>query len=150
MFLADTNAISESRKGAKGNPGVVSFFHESQSLIFLPVQVIGEVRYGIEKLRHKGDFPQARRVEAWLQSILEEYARRIIPFDLRCAQMWGTLMGVNEQHPVDKQIAAIALVYDLTVVTRNTNDFAGTGARLLNPFLDDAASGELPVSRKSH
>ena len=47
-------------------------------------------------------------------------------------------MGANEQHIVDKQIAAIALVYDLIVVTRNTNDFAGTGAQLLNPFFADA------------
>jgi hypothetical protein len=37
----------------------------------------------------------------------------------------------------------------LTVITRNTNDFAGTGARLLNPFLSGAASGDLPVSQKS-
>jgi len=50
---------------------------------------------------------------------------------------------------VDKQIAAIALVYDLTVITRNTNDFAGTGARLLNPFLSDAVSGDPSLSRKS-
>jgi predicted nucleic acid-binding protein len=47
-------------------------------------------------------------------------------------------MSPNNQHPIDKQIAAIALVYDLTVVTRNTQDFAGTGARLLNPFQDVA------------
>ncbi|MGD0548297.1 MAG: type II toxin-antitoxin system VapC family toxin [Terracidiphilus sp.] len=150
MFLADTNTISELRKGAKGNPGVVSLFQESRPLIFLQVQVIGEVRYGIEKLKRKGDFPQARRVEDWLQSILEEYAPRILPFDLRCAQRWGTLMGANEQHPVDKQIAAIALVYDLTVVTRNTDDFAGTGVRLLNPFLNTAVSADPPLSRKSN
>ena len=46
-------------------------------------------------------------------------------------------MSPNNQNPVDKQIAAIALVYDLTVVTRNMDDFAGTGVRLLNPFLRD-------------
>jgi hypothetical protein len=27
-----------------------------------------------------------------------------------------------------------ALLHDLTVVTRNTEDFAGCGVRLLNPF----------------
>jgi hypothetical protein len=148
MFLADTNAIIELRKGAKGNPGVVSLFLESRELIFLPVQVIGEVRYGIEKLKRKGDFPQARRVEEWLQSILEVYAQRILPFDLQCAELWGTLMGVSDQHIVDKQIAAIALVYDLTVVTRNVDDFAGTGARLLNPFLGDQAPAGPPASRR--
>jgi predicted nucleic acid-binding protein len=40
----------------------------------------------------------------------------------------------HAEHEIDKQIAAIALINDLTVVTRNTADFAGTGVRLLNPF----------------
>ncbi len=31
-------------------------------------------------------------------------------------------------------IAATAVIHDLTVVTRNVDDFAGTGARVLNPF----------------
>jgi predicted nucleic acid-binding protein len=47
-------------------------------------------------------------------------------------------MGVDDQHIVDRQIAAIALVHDLTIVTRNTSHFAGTGVRILNPFLADA------------
>jgi predicted nucleic acid-binding protein len=43
-------------------------------------------------------------------------------------------LSPNPQHPIDKQIAAIGLIYNLTVVTRNTADFARTGVRLLNPF----------------
>ena len=38
---------------------------------------------------------------------------------------------------VDKQIAATAIVHQLTLVTRNTRDFQSTGARLLNPFTED-------------
>jgi hypothetical protein len=138
MFLADTNAISELRKGAKADPGVVTFFSGTEQEVFLPAQVIGELRFGIERLKHKGDLPQARRVDEWFQSIGEKYAQRILVFDLECATMWGILMGVNDQHIVDRQIAAIALVYDLTVVTRNTAHFAGTGVRLMNPFFADA------------
>jgi len=37
-------------------------------------------------------------------------------------------------HELDKQIAATALINDLTLLTRNTADFAGTGVKLLNPF----------------
>ncbi|AOF82433.1 plasmid stability-like /nucleic acid-binding, contains PIN domain protein [Methyloversatilis sp. RAC08] len=44
-------------------------------------------------------------------------------------------MSRSPQHPEDKQIAAIALIHDLTLVTRNTADFASTGVRLLNPFV---------------
>ena len=35
---------------------------------------------------------------------------------------------------VDKQIAATALVNNLIVVTRNTEDFVSSGVDLLNPF----------------
>lgn len=63
---------------------------------------------------------------------------RILSFDLQCAKIWGALMGVNDQHIVDRQIAAIALHYDLTIVTRNTAHFADMGVPVLNPFLADA------------
>jgi predicted nucleic acid-binding protein len=40
----------------------------------------------------------------------------------------------NPHKAIDKQIAAIAILHDLTVVTRNVDDFACFGVRLLNPF----------------
>ena len=52
MFLADTNVISELRKGAKADPGVVSLFLGAGQEIFLPVQVLGELRQGIENLKY--------------------------------------------------------------------------------------------------
>jgi toxin FitB len=142
MFLVDTNAISELRRGSKADPGVVRMLKSVEKDIFLPVQVIGELRQGIERLRHRGDFLQAQRLEAWFTTVLDAFALRILAFDVNCAQTWGRLMGRNDQNPVDKQIAAIALVYDLTVVTRDTGDFAGTGVRQLNPFVADAPSGK--------
>jgi len=41
----------------------------------------------------------------------------------------------HPEHPIDKQIAAIALIHDLTVVTRNVDDFRGTGVAIKNPFV---------------
>jgi hypothetical protein len=137
VYLVDTNVISERRKGARADRGVIDFINAPEHELFLPVQVVGELLRGVENLRARGDHPQALRLEAWLQPLLEEFAPRILAFDLLCAEAWGKLMGVNDQNPVDKQIAAIALVYDLTVVTRNTDHFAGTGVRLLNPFAAD-------------
>ena len=58
----------------------------------------------------------------------------ILPFDAGIAQVWGRLPLPHAENPLDKQIAATALVYDLTVVTRNTSRFAATGVRLWNPF----------------
>lgn len=139
MFLLDTNVLSERRKGAKADPGVVEFLDQAGDEVFLPVQVVGELLSGIHGLRLRGDLPQARKLEAWFQLVLDEYEQQILNFDIDCARTWGFLMGVNDQHIVDRQIAAIALVYDLTVVTRNTGHYAGTGVQLLNPFRGGAA-----------
>jgi len=112
MFLIDTNAISELRKGTKADPGVVSLLRRAEQEIFLPVQVIGELRQGIENLKHRGDLPQARKLEQWFQTLQEAFGQRILDFDAACAQIWGTLTSPSNQSPVDKQIAAIALLYD--------------------------------------
>ena len=77
---------------------------------------------------------QADRLDAWLTDVLDRYRHDILAFDIDAAQVWGRLRVPQPAHEIDKQIAAIALVYDLTLVTRNAADFDGTGVRLLNPF----------------
>jgi toxin FitB len=62
------------------------------------------------------------------------YAESILAFDEETAHVWGRLRVPNPENPLDKQIAATALINDLTVVTQNTGHYAPTGARLLNPF----------------
>lgn len=136
MYLVDTNVISEARKGKKANPGVLRFFQtiEAEEL-YLSVQTIGEIRRGLENIRHRGDLPQARKLEIWLDLVVTSYADRILSFDDECAQVWGRLMSPRHEQPIDKQIAAIALIHGLTVVTRNVDDFRGTGTKTSNPFV---------------
>ncbi|MEM4986887.1 type II toxin-antitoxin system VapC family toxin [Collimonas sp. H4R21] len=135
MYLLDTNVISESRKGKKANPGMQKFWRSvDPDAIYLPVQSIGEIRRGVEIVKRRGDSAQAKMLEIWLQTLATVYADRILSFDGDCAQVWGALMSAGNQHPIDKQIAAIALIHDMTVVTRNTSDFVGTGVSLVNPF----------------
>ena len=65
---------------------------------------------------------------------LQAYGDRVLDLDGDAAQIWGRLRVPNHHNAIDKQIAAIALLHDLTVVTRNIDDFASCGVRLLNPF----------------
>jgi len=136
MYLVDTNVISEARKGSKANLGVRKFFQETDSGdIYLSVQTVGEIRRGVESVRQRGDIPQAKKLEKWLDLLVSDYSDKILSFDEECAQVWGRLMSPQPQHPIDKQIAAIALIYDLTVLTRNVDDFRSTGVRIKNPFV---------------
>ena len=136
-YLVDTDVISESRKGVNANPGVRAFFGnvmEQDSPLYISAVTIGELRRGVEKLRHRGDDDQARRLESWLERMSLEYSDAILAFDADIAQVWGRLRVPHPENPLDKQIAATALIHDLTVVTRNVAHFSSTGARLLNPF----------------
>jgi predicted nucleic acid-binding protein len=137
MYLIDTDVISEIRKGDKANPGVRDFFvtaGRKATPLYLSVVTIGELRTGVERLRHRGDLAQARRLERWLLQITTTYAEAILPLDEETAQVWGRLRVPNPENPLDKQIAATALIHDLAVVTRNRAHFAPTGVRLVNPF----------------
>jgi predicted nucleic acid-binding protein len=142
MYLIDTNVISEYRKGARADGGVLQFFADVQStVLFLPVQVVGEIQAGIAKLRRVGTEQarqQAQAYEDWLESLLAEYVNRVLTFDLEAARMWGSLLSNDKKdpHTIDKQIAAIALVNNLTVVTRDKGEaFSRMPAvQVLDPF----------------
>ena len=147
MYLVDTNVVSEARKGARADPGVRRFFRQAASrraAVWLSAVTVGELRCGVERIRRRGDAAQAGRLEVWLDGVLERYADRVLPFDADAAQVWGYLRAPDPGRELDKQIAAIALVNDLTVVTRNVGDFDGTGVRLLDPF-DAGGRGPAPA-----
>lgn len=138
MYLLDTNVISEIRKGKKADKGVQGFFARvisEKTPVYLSVITIGELRRGIENIRYRNDTQQADTLEIWLNSVLTEYGDNILDFGKDPAQIWGRLRVPHHEHLLDKQIAAIALVHDLTVVTRNIDDFSATGVKLLNPFM---------------
>jgi toxin FitB len=140
VYLIDTNVVSEARKKHKANAGVIAFFSETaakEQAVYLSVISVGELRRGVELIAHRGDKLQAQKLGDWLDDVLDEYRNNILPFDRDAAQVWGRLRVPHAEHEIDKQIAATALINGLTVVTRNTADFSGTGVSLRNPFLPD-------------
>ena len=139
VYLVDTDVISELRKKGKADRRVTAFFKDASARdlpLYLAAVTIGELRRGVELIRHRGDTRQARLLERWLDALLAEYSESILSFDADVAQVWGRLRVPHPENPLDKQIAATALLYDLTLVTRNIKHFASTGVKLIDPFAD--------------
>jgi predicted nucleic acid-binding protein len=69
----------------------------------------------------------------------ERFSGRILPVNEETADLWGCLQAAAEARgrplpTLDCQLAATAMVHGLTLVTRNTDDFATTGVELFDPW----------------
>lgn len=133
-FLLDTNVVSELRRGAAANSGVVEWFDDrSPDDLCLSVVTVGEIRQGIEQLRAQNG-PQASALDRWLTGLVQFYEDRLLYVDGDIADEWGRLRARRKPPVMDALLAATARVHNLTLVTRNVRDFAGLQVRLLNPF----------------
>ena len=101
--------------------------------LHLSVVTLGEIERGIEKSR-QGDAEFADTLAAWLESLIQLYADRLLPVTPIVARRWGRLSAQLGHESADLLIAATALTYGLTVVTRNIGHFKPAGVRVLNPF----------------
>ena len=61
--------------------------------------------------------------------------------------MSSRLRVPHAENPLDKQIAATALMYGLTVVTRNVRHYEPTGVAVLNPFTLDWRTSVMSKNR---
>lgn len=136
-FLLDTNVVSELVK-PKPDGNVRRWVDEAdESILFLSAMTLGEIRKGIESL---GPGARRGRLESWLQVDLRlRFRDRILPIDEAIADRWGAIsaMAAAKGKPVpvvDGILAATALHHNLTFVTRNNSDVAGTGVSTLNPW----------------
>jgi predicted nucleic acid-binding protein len=135
--LLDTCVISE-LVAKHPSPKVVDFVDLLDSDdVYLSVITIGEIAKGVEKL------PKSKRKQellSWLkEDLLVRFDGRIIPLDTEVLMQWGTLIARLESTgitlpAIDSLIAATTLTHKLTLVTRNEDDFNGTGIEIVNPW----------------
>ena len=86
----------------------------------------------MESIRRR-DVPSAQALEQWLFRLTTSFGDRVLPVDYRVADRWGSLNVPDPVPTVDGLLAATAIIYDLTLVTRNLRDIERTGARVLDP-----------------
>jgi predicted nucleic acid-binding protein len=111
-----------------------------ESELHLSVVTIGELEKGIARLP---DSAKRLALEQWVRrDLAERFRARLLSIDAGIASRWGAISGASEARGqslpvVDALIAATALLHDLVVVTRNTEDLERCGARCLNPWLSN-------------
>ena len=134
-YLLDTNILSEIRKSRCSPTIKVSAWWETMKSesVFLSVLVLGEVRKGIDILGRR-DPATGLVLERWLKETSDAFAGKILNVNLETALRWGQLSAIRTLPQVDGILAATALIHDLTLVTRNIDDFRGFGLRVFNPF----------------
>ena len=136
-YLLDTCLISE-LVARQPNPNVVEFVDAlDPDDVYLSVITVGEITKGIEKL------PRSKRkqeLQTWLkEDLLIRFDGKIISLDVAVLVEWGILTARLESSgrtvPVmDALMAATVLAHQLSLVTRNANDFEGAGVDIINPW----------------
>lgn len=133
-YLVDTNVLSGLRN-RRADAGVVAWMQaRPRQSLYLSVLSLGEIRKGIEGVT---DPAFRQTLTDWLEVELPNYfVGRLLGIDEQVADRWGRVQAcAGRTLPIiDGLLAATALQHDLTLVTRNTRDFAGLGVRLLNPW----------------
>lgn len=133
MYLLDTNVVSELRKPQPNNLVLQWLKHIPASSLFISVVTVGEIQSGIEITRDQ-DIEKAKSIESWLDQVME--TSQIIDLDARAFRIWAKLMHRQSNTIIeDALIAASAISNQLSVVTRNVNDFQRLGLNVVNPFV---------------
>jgi toxin FitB len=136
-YLLDTNCISKVVR-PDPEPRVLGWLEATdERLLYLSVLTLGEIRKGVTGLPQS---KRRRRLEWWLELELQtRFSGRVLPIDAAIVDRWGILTVEAKQKgrgiaTIDGLLAATALHYNLTLVSRNVNDFANTPVLLLDPW----------------
>ncbi len=133
-YLLDTNVLSELVR-VKPNKNVINWFKSiPNESLYISVLVLGEIRKGIEQV---SDEHKKAKLRIWLEQELPAwFGNRIKSIDTEVADRWGRLQAEMKRPlpAIDSLIAATALHFDLTVVTRNQADFSYPSLMVINPW----------------
>ncbi len=137
-FLLDTSVISELVKPVPDNDVIDWLKRTDEASLYLSVLTIGEIEKGIAKLPVSS---RREKLETWVRrDLADRFRERLLAIDGTVSATWGRLAGEAESRGeplpvIDGLIAATSLAHDLTVATRNIDDFERCGARCFNPWM---------------
>lgn len=135
MFLLDTNVLSELIIRAP-DPTVQLWINRHGAVAAVPAVAVFELRVGAVRLP---DGTRRDQLGQAIDRIVNRFVPRVYSFDRAAAEAGAELIGLAQRQGRilerrDAQIAGIAAVYGLTLVTRNPRDFAGLDLDLVDPW----------------
>lgn len=121
-YLLDTNIISELAR-LNPDPQVCERVLARQQLCAISASTVEELYFGVGRLPAGS---RKQMLERWLGGVLASYT--ILPYGDACARWLGMerarLMACGKTvSRADGEIASVAVVSGLTLVTRNVTDF---------------------------
>jgi len=132
MFLVDTNVVSETRKTRPDANVMAWLVGLDNRTVFLSVVTLAELQKGAESVRGRRP-AAARSLESWIDAPARTHA--VLPVNQPVSREWGRLLATaSAKRAMDLLIAATAVVYGLTVATRNIRDFDDLPVPAINPF----------------
>jgi predicted nucleic acid-binding protein len=138
MILLDTNVLSELMRPNPSESVVKWIDAIPDDDVWINAVTVGEIRLGLALL------PAGRRKQILTgladDMFNEEFSEKCLPFDYQAAAEYAKIVSSRNRQgrPIsveDAQIAAIAIVANLTLATRNIKDFLDIkGLKLINPW----------------
>ncbi|MFT4103243.1 MAG: type II toxin-antitoxin system VapC family toxin [Burkholderiaceae bacterium] len=123
MYVLDTNVLSELRPGKPKASAAVRAWSATvpQARIYLSAITVLEQELGVLRLERRTP-PEGSALRAWWDATLRAFADRVLPLDLKAAQLCATMHVSNPKAYRDAMLAATALAHGFSVVTRNVGD----------------------------
>ncbi len=137
-YLIDTCVISEFVK-RKPNDHVRNWFNQQQETqLFISAISLAEIKKGIYKIKPSQP-ERALKLQNWLDRLELSFSQRILPVNNDVLEQWAQFSASMERQGntlavMDSLIAATAHHYDLTIATRNIDDFNSLPLIVINPF----------------
>lgn len=138
-YLVDTDVISAGAPSkARTIPALLEWMDRNSSRLYVSVITIAEIEDGIAKSKREGATRKSALLAEWVDTLVHLYSARILSFDLSAARIAGRLADTARAagHTpgfADVAIGAIARRHELTVLTRNVDDYAAFGVAAHDP-----------------